>query len=103
MSIIRCEHCERSIDTDLKPSYEICERCADLLTVDVANNTSRSERRENAEKAEATRKVWPGFRNEWVLLQAAVGKHIGELESENASLREQLVVCRAAIAKAKGE
>ena len=36
MSIIRCEHCERSVDTDLKPAYEICEQCADSLTADWA-------------------------------------------------------------------
>lgn len=35
MSVIRCEHCERSVDTDLKPTYEICEKCADILTTNV--------------------------------------------------------------------
>ena len=36
MSVIRCEHCGRSVDTDLKPTHEICEGCADHLTTDFA-------------------------------------------------------------------
>ena len=59
------------------------------------SDNTRSMRRRNAEKAEATRRIWSNLRSEGVLLQATIGKHIRELEAENAELREQLVVCRA--------
>ena len=57
------------------------------------DNISRSMRRRNVEKAEATREIWSGFRKEWVSLQAKTGKHIRKLEAENTRLREQLVIC----------